>query len=56
MWDGVNYTHTGHSFCLEGAKLVGHLRKRDGGSRGLQGVDLNERITNNDGRLEYVKK
>ena len=53
MWGGVSYTSSGYGFELRGSKLVGNLKKRDGGERGLQGVDLDERITNCNGRLEY---
>ena len=53
QWGGQNYSQTGSDFALDGPKLVGNLKMNDGGSRGLQGINLDDKIANIEGVLVY---
>ncbi|KAF8448236.1 Cyanovirin-N [Kalaharituber pfeilii] len=54
IWGGQDYLHHGKDFQLQGTKLVGWLLKNDGNYRDvLQGIELNEKIINSDGRLDF---
>ncbi|OQD84165.1 hypothetical protein PENANT_c014G05303 [Penicillium antarcticum] len=52
MWDGVNAGQSAHNVELDGSMLTAELPMRDGGHRERQGIDLNDRISNENGRLE----
>ena len=39
-----------------GHYLTADLPKRDGGYRERQGIELNDRIANDNGRLVYIRK
>ncbi|PYH86688.1 Cyanovirin-N [Aspergillus uvarum CBS 121591] len=58
IWGGQNFTETASDVRLEmteyGPKLVANLRTHDGGSRGLQGIMLSDKIANEDGRLRFL--
>lgn len=58
IWGGNNFTRTARNISLEhtehGPKLCAELEMRNGGSRGLQGIMLSEKIANNDGRLKFL--
>ncbi|KAL7931857.1 Cyanovirin-N [Trichoderma chlorosporum] len=53
-WDGVNFANSARNIRLEGTLLTADLPKRDGGYRERQGIQLNDRIANIDGRLQLV--
>ncbi|KAK1243347.1 hypothetical protein MKX07_003975 [Trichoderma sp. CBMAI-0711] len=53
MWDGVNFSHSANDIRLEGTTLTAELPMRDGGYRERQGVNLDDRISNQNGRLVY---
>ncbi|OGE58096.1 hypothetical protein PENARI_c001G04604 [Penicillium arizonense] len=52
MWDGVNAGQSAQSIELDGSMLTAELPMRDGGYRERQGIDLNDRISNENGHLE----
>ncbi|KAL7268614.1 hypothetical protein RUND412_008757 [Rhizina undulata] len=54
-WDYENFSHSGHDAHLVngGTKLDVYIKKADGGERELQGINLNDRIGNEDGRLVF---
>ena len=55
MWGGVNFADSANQIRLErGTYLTADLPKLDGGYRERQGIDLNARITNNNGHLEFT--
>ncbi|KAL6797432.1 Cyanovirin-N [Trichoderma sp. SZMC 28013] len=53
MWDGVNFAESANDIRLEGSLLTAELPMRDGGYRERQGIELNDRISNNDGQLVF---
>ncbi|KAL7908236.1 Cyanovirin-N [Trichoderma velutinum] len=53
MWDGVNFAESANGIRLEGTLLTAELPKRDGGYRERQGIQLDDRIANINGRLEF---
>ncbi|RBR23781.1 uncharacterized protein FIESC28_03397 [Fusarium coffeatum] len=53
MWDGADWSHSAQDARLEGTTLTAELPKRDGGYRERQGINLDDRITNNDGVLVF---
>jgi hypothetical protein len=56
MWDGVNAGQSAQSIELDGSMLTAELPMRDGGYRERQGIDLNDRISNENGHLVYQCK
>ncbi|GIK06287.1 hypothetical protein Aspvir_001934 [Aspergillus viridinutans] len=58
IWGGNNFTRTARNISLEhtesGPKLCAELEMRNGGTRGLQGIMLSEKIGNNDGHLKFL--
>jgi hypothetical protein len=58
IWGGHNFTRTARNISLEhtefGPKLCAELEMNNGGTRGLQGIMLSEKITNNDGHLKFL--
>jgi hypothetical protein len=56
MWDGVNAGQSAQSIELNGSMLTAELPMRDGGYRERQGIDLNDRISNENGHLVYQCK
>ena len=55
-WDGTDFSHSANEINLrDGIHLEAMLKKRDGGYRELQGINLNERISNENGRLTFGK-
>ena len=56
MWDGGNFSHSAEEIELKnGHYLEAQLRKIDGHHRERQGINLNDRISNDDGKLIYGK-
>ncbi|PNP50360.1 hypothetical protein THARTR1_08964 [Trichoderma harzianum] len=53
MWDGVNFSASANGVRLEGTLLTAELPMRDGGYRERQGIQLDDRIANINGRLEF---
>ena len=54
MWDGVDFSHSAEEIALrDGHHLEAQLRKIDGYHRDRQGINLNDRISNVDGKLTY---
>ncbi|KAJ5748177.1 uncharacterized protein N7511_009873 [Penicillium nucicola] len=53
MWDGVNAGRSARSVALDGSVLTAELPMRNGGHRERQGINLNDRISNENGRLVY---
>ncbi|KAL6821673.1 Cyanovirin-N [Trichoderma sp. SZMC 28015] len=53
MWDGVNFAESANDIRLDGTLLTAELPMRDGGYRERQGIELNDRIANINGRLEF---
>ncbi|KAK4063848.1 CVNH domain-containing protein [Trichoderma simmonsii] len=53
MWDGVNFSESGNDIRLEGTLLTAELPMRDGGYRERQGIQLDDRIANINGRLVF---
>ncbi|KAJ5564654.1 hypothetical protein N7513_000896 [Penicillium frequentans] len=53
-WDGVNFSQSARSILLEGTTLTADLPKADGGYRERQGIDLNDRIGNENGKLVFL--
>jgi hypothetical protein len=57
MWDGVNFSHSAQDMRLEGGSyLTAELPMRDGGYRERMGIELNDRIGNENGRLVFICK
>jgi hypothetical protein len=56
MWDGVNAGQSAQGIELDGSMLTAELPMRDGGYRERQGIDLNDRISNENGQLVYQCK
>jgi len=57
IWDGRDFHRSARAMNLErGYYLTADLPKRDGGFRERQGIDLSDRIGNDDGRLVYIRK
>ncbi|KKK17566.1 hypothetical protein ARAM_006354 [Aspergillus rambellii] len=58
IWGGHNFTETARNVQLEfterGPKLTADLAMKDGGSRGLQGLFLADKIMNVDGHLKFM--
>ncbi|KAJ5532755.1 hypothetical protein N7494_009307 [Penicillium frequentans] len=54
VWDGVNVSQSAKSIRLEGTILTADLPKADGGYRERQGIDLNDRIGNDNGKLVFL--
>ncbi|OJJ97249.1 hypothetical protein ASPACDRAFT_1858701 [Aspergillus aculeatus ATCC 16872] len=54
FWDGQNFSHSAQNITLEGSLLTADLPARDGSFNERQGIDLGERISNEDGRLVYI--
>ncbi|RPA80435.1 Cyanovirin-N [Ascobolus immersus RN42] len=55
IWDGKDFHKSARALNLEGGHyLTADLPKRDGGYRERQGIELNDRISNQDGRLVYI--
>ena len=56
MWDGSNFSHSAEEIDLrDGHHLEAKLRKIDGHHRDRQGINLNDRISNENGKLTYSK-
>jgi CVNH domain len=55
VWGGRDFSQSAQDVRLEGHRLTAALTKEDGGHRERQGVDLEDRISNQDGRLSYGK-
>lgn len=53
MWDGVNFSESANDIRLEGTLLTAELQMRDGAYRERQGIDLNDRIANENGQLVF---
>ncbi|KAF3074536.1 hypothetical protein CFAM422_003407 [Trichoderma lentiforme] len=53
VWDAVNYADSARDIRLEGTLLTADLPKRDGGYRERQGIQLDDRIANINGRLVF---
>ena len=54
VWGGQNFSHSASEIELRGTKLCAKLTKRDGGHRDYQGIELNDKITNDNGKLKYT--
>ncbi|KAF9174867.1 hypothetical protein BGX21_010660 [Mortierella sp. AD011] len=55
-WDRENFSHSAKDVRLrDGYFLIAELPKRDGGYRETQGIDLNQRISNDNGKLVFGK-
>ncbi|KAM0454278.1 hypothetical protein ACHAPV_008551 [Trichoderma viride] len=54
MWDGFNFSDSANDIRLEGTLLTAELPMRDGGYRERQGIELSERIANENGELVFV--
>lgn len=56
LWDAQNFSHSAEAIDLrDGHHLEALLLKKDGGYRERQGINLNDRISNVNGRLTYGK-
>jgi len=56
IWDGKDWSRSARLVNLEGGHyLTAELPMRDGGHRERMGIELNDRIANEDGRLVYTK-
>jgi len=54
MWDGGDFSKSAEEIDLrDGHYLEAKLRKKDGGHRERQGINLNDRISNINGKLTY---
>ncbi|KAL3466086.1 Cyanovirin-N [Aspergillus heterothallicus] len=53
MWDGVNFSHSARNIRLEGTRLTADLPMRNGGYRERQGIELNDRVGNENGTLVF---
>ncbi|KAL6898659.1 Cyanovirin-N [Trichoderma evansii] len=53
MWDGVNFSESANEIRLDGTTLTAELPMRDGGYRERQGINLADRIANENGRLVF---
>ncbi|KAJ5892349.1 hypothetical protein N7504_009040 [Penicillium tannophilum] len=53
-WDGVDFSQSAQNIHLEGTYLTADLPMRDGGYRERQGIDLNDRIGNENGKLVFL--
>ena len=54
VWGAENFAESADEIQLEGGSyLTANLPKRDGGFRERQGINLNERIANENGRLVF---
>lgn len=60
IWDGHDFTKSALNIRLEqgerGPKLTADLPKRDGGYRERQGIELADRIENQNGCLVYLRR
>ncbi|KAF9174868.1 hypothetical protein BGX21_010659 [Mortierella sp. AD011] len=55
-WDSGNFSESARDVRLEdGYLLTAELPMRDGGYRERQGIDLNERVSNDNGQLVFGK-
>ncbi len=55
-WDEKKISHSAEEIDLRGGyHLEALLRKKDGGYRERQGINLNDRISNLNGKLTYGK-
>lgn len=58
IWGGRNFTHSAREIHIEhgpkGPHLTAMLTKRDGGFRERQGIDLADKIENQNGRLVFL--
>jgi hypothetical protein len=50
----TDFSHSAINIQLEGTVLTAELPMRDGGYRERQGIDLNDRISNENGELVFV--
>ena len=56
MWDGGNFSHSAEEIDLrDGHHLEALLKTEDGNYRERQGINLNDRISNVNGKLTYGK-
>ncbi|KZZ88473.1 Cyanovirin-N [Moelleriella libera RCEF 2490] len=53
-WGGVDFTETAENIQLEGSRLTAELYTVEGGTRERQGIELNDRIGNDNGQLSYI--
>jgi hypothetical protein len=53
-WGGHNFTRSAVNVILKGATLYADLQREDGTWNNATTVHLDDHITNNDGRLEYM--
>jgi len=57
VWDENNFSLTAEEIDLrDGYHLEAKLRKRDGSHRERQGINLNDHISNVNGKLTYGKQ
>ncbi|KAG8413081.1 hypothetical protein J3459_015809 [Metarhizium acridum] len=52
-WDGVNFSESAHDILLDGSRLTAEMGMVEGGNRERQGLELNDRIGNENGQLVY---
>jgi hypothetical protein len=50
-WQCLDFSHSANDIRLDGTILTAELPMRDGGYRERQGVNLDDRISNQNGRL-----
>ena len=56
MWDGNDFSHSATEISLrDNTHLEAMLKKMDGGYRERQGINLNDRISNVNGKLTFGK-
>ncbi|OAQ58302.1 CVNH domain-containing protein [Pochonia chlamydosporia 170] len=56
VWDGANFSRSAQNISLDGPMLSAELTTHDGGHRERQGLNLNDRISNNNGQLAYNRQ
>ncbi|OAA40666.1 Cyanovirin-N [Metarhizium rileyi] len=54
IWDGENFSLSATDVRLDGSYLSAELATVEGGSRERQGLELNDRIGNDNGQLVYT--
>ncbi|KAK2593565.1 hypothetical protein QQS21_008740 [Conoideocrella luteorostrata] len=55
VWGGENFSDTAQEIELEGSTLSAYLKPVDGSDRERQGIDLNEKIGNENGQLVFIE-
>ncbi|KFG78559.1 hypothetical protein MANI_003012 [Metarhizium anisopliae] len=56
VWNGVNFSESAGDISVDGAMLTAELNMIEEGTRGRQGINLNDRIGNDNGRLVYINQ